>query len=330
MTVLVQSADYVKLGVDNAVTVASPLSISNIQTVTGSDCLVASSFTCGQIFEVTFDAKCPEDGSGEVDLSGTHKFSFSPQCQTVGGEVDAACTTFLTTLSADNKVVLDVDSSFSDNCAIQLWDVEFTGSLVFYKDAALTEEADGSEPFVIGQDTIYGKVTVDTLSDSDGAQYDFLEVEIENVFVCTVDPDDEDDIALDASSGVGGCLSSYIDADGPYKVYGDGAVVDYEGTVYTPSADEAAFSFLTFDTPRDTIQVHVQLLISMVDASGRRRTRRMLLEDDVGNAFESYIGSAAVHNVDVNTDGIEVEDGAVGQSVGFVSVFFGFVAWIIW
>jgi hypothetical protein len=153
--------------------------------------------------------------------------------------------------------------------------------------------------------------------------------EIESVFVCTVDPDNEDDIALDASSVTGGCLSQYIDADGPYHVIGNGAVADYEGTVYAPSGNEASFSFLTFDTPRETIQVHVQLLISMVDASGRRRTRRMLLEDDVGNAFESYIGSAAVHNVDVNTDGIPEEDGAVGQSVVFVSAFFGLIAWIM-
>jgi len=182
---------------------------------------------------------------------------------------------------------------------------------------------------VIGQDTIYGKVTVDTLSDPDGTRYNFVEVKIENVLVCTVDPDDEDDIALNSSSGTGGCLSQYIDTDGPYNVIGSGAVDDYQGIVYDPSANEATFSFLTFDTPRETIQVHVQLLISMVDASGRRRTRRMLLEDDVGNAFESYIGSAAVHNVDVNTDGIPVEDGAVGQSVVFVSAFFGLIAWIM-
>jgi len=329
VTVLVQSADYVKIGTDNAVTVIeSPLTISDIGTVTGSGCLVASSFTCGQIFELTVNASCPADGSGAVDLSGTHKLSFSPECQTVDGVADAACTTFLSTLT-NNKVVLDVDSSFSDNCNVQLWNVEFSGSLAFYKDEALTVEADGAAPFVIGQDTIYGKVTVDTQSDSSGAIYEFVDVEIESVFVCTVDPDNEADIALDASSGTGGCLSQYIDADGPYNVIGSGAVADYEGTVYDPSGNEATFSFLTFDTPRETIQVHVQLLISMVDASGRRRTRRMLLEDDVGNAFESYIGSAAVQNVDVNTDGIEVEDGAVGQSVAFVSAFLGVVAWIM-
>merc|ERR1712242_375274 len=331
VTVLVQSADYVKIGTDNAVTVIeSPLSISNIGTVTGSGCLVASSFTCGQIFELTVDASCPADGEGAVELSGTHKLSFSPECQTVEGVDDAACTTFLSTLT-NNKVVLDVDSSFSDNCAVQLWDVVFTGSMAFYKDDAFTVIADGSDPFVIGQDTIYGKVTVDTQSDSSGAIYDFVDVEIENVFVCTVDPDNEADIALDASSGTGGCLSQYIDADGPYNVIGNGAVTDYEGTVYAPSGNEATFSFLTFDTPRETIQVHVQLLLSLVDTSGNRRVRRMLLQDDeAGNAFKSYMQSTAVQsNPDVNTDGIEVDDGAVGQSVAFVSAFLGVIAWIM-
>merc|ERR1719361_1598124 len=330
LTVLVQSADYVKLGVDNAVTVDSPLSISNIQTETGSNCLVAGSFTCGQIFELTVDASCPADGTGAVDLSGTHSLSFSPQCQTLDdGSADPACTTYLSTLT-DGKVVLDVDSSFTDNCDVQLWDVVFSGSLAFYKDDAFTVIADGSDPFVIGQDTIYGKVTVDTQSDSSGGIYEFVDVEIENVFVCTVDPDDEADIALDASSGEGGCLSQYIDADGPYNVFGNGAVADYEGTVYAPSGNEASFSFLTFDTPRETIQVHVQLLISMVDASDRRRVRRVLLQaDETGNAFKSYMQSTAVQsNPDQNTDVIEVENGAVGQTVAFVSAFLGIL--IVW
>merc|ERR1712242_440975 len=316
---------------NNAVTVIeSPLTISDIQTVTGTECLVSSSFTCGQIFELTVDASCPADGSGAVDLSGTHKLSFTPECQTVNGVADAACTTFLGTLT-DNKVVLDVASSFSDNCAIQLWDVAFTGSMAFYKDDAFTVIADGSDPFVIGQDTIYGKVTVNTLSDSSGGIYEFVDVEIENVFVCTVDPDNEADIELDASSGTGGCLSSFIDADGPYNVIGSGAVTDYQGTKLTASGNEAAFSFLTFDTPRETIQVHVQLLLSVVDTSGNRRVRRMLLQDDeAGNAFKSYMQSAAVQsNPDVNTDGIEMEDGAVGQSVAFASAFLGFTAWIM-
>merc|ERR1712242_539559 len=194
--------------------------------------------------------------------------------------------------------------------------------------------ADGSDPFVIGQDTIYGKVTVDTQSDSSGAIYEFVDVEIESVFVCTVDPDNAGDIALDASTGTGGCLSSSVDADGPYKVYGDGAVTDYEGTVYAPSGNEATFSFLTFDTPRETIQVHVQLLLSLVDTSGNRRVRRMLLQDDeAGNAFKSYMQSTAVQQAEegmdddanpMSTDGVgAVKGGVVGMVFGFAVLILG-------
>jgi len=59
--------------------------------------------------------------------------------------------------------------------------------------------------------------------------------------------------------------------------------------------------------------------------------RRVLLQDDeTGNAFKSYMQSTAVQSdPDVNTDGIEVEDGAVGQSVAFVSAFLGVTAWIM-
>merc|ERR1719361_1657199 len=285
LTVLTLSADYVKIGTDNAVTVIeSPLTISDIQTNTGSDCLVASSFTCGQIFELTVDASCPADGTGAVDLSGSHKLSFTPECQTLAdGSVDPACTTYLSTLT-DSKVVLDFASSFTDNGAVDLWDVVFTVI------------ADGSDPFVIGQDTIYGKVTVDTQSDSSGAIYDFVDVSIVTVMVCTTA--NADSIALDSSTGEGGCLSSSIDADGPYNVIGSGAVADYEGKVYTPSGSEATFSFLTFDTPRETIMVHVQLLLTVVEEQSGRRRRMLLQTETAGNAFESYIGTASVQQQD--------------------------------
>merc|ERR1712038_2138101 len=112
--------------------------------------------------------------------------------------------------------------------------------------------------------------------------------EVEAVYVCTAE--DSADLSLDSDTGLGGCLSSYIDADGPYKVIGSDAVTDYQGnTTYSVAANEAAFSFLTFDTPRETINVHVQLLVTM-DIDGVTQRRRMLLQSDgEGNAFKSYM-----------------------------------------
>merc|ERR1712228_278299 len=110
-----------------------------------------------------------------------------------------------------------------------------------------TEEVvDGSEPFVIGQDTIYGKVTVDIPDDEDGEMYRFVNVTVETVYVCT--SDDDLSLTLDSDSGIGGCFSSSIDADGPYTVIGTDQEEAYEGnTTYdVAGSNEAAFSFLTF------------------------------------------------------------------------------------
>merc|ERR1719384_426941 len=58
VTVLIQSADYVSMSIDDVAAVTGPLTISDVETVT-ADCLVASSFTCGQIFTAKIDASCP-------------------------------------------------------------------------------------------------------------------------------------------------------------------------------------------------------------------------------------------------------------------------------
>jgi len=284
--------------------------------------LVASSFTCGQIFTATIPARCPDDAAATdtVDLSGNYQFAFTPQCR-AEHEPAEACNVFMSTLDdTAGKVVLDVSASFQDACDLRLFEVTFGGALTFYSDAALSVVADGSVPFVIGQDTIYGKVTVNIPADSAGATYQFVDVSIENVYVCTAA--DGVDLSVDADTGIGGCLSSSIDADGPYKVYGDGAVVEYEGTTIDLSANnEAAFSFLTFDTPRTTIAVHVQLLMTLVDESGsqRRIRRRMLLQDDEANQFRSYIGTAAVQEADSSAQSDPTgTDGTVPFAVGLM------------
>merc|ERR1719445_2255624 len=149
--------------------------------------------------------------------------------------------------------------------------------MAFYLDDAFAVEVDDeSDPFVIGQDTIYGKVAVDIpVDDESGESFAFIDVEIEAVYVCTAE--DTALLSLDSDTGLGGCLSSYIDADGPYKVIGSDAVSALQGnTTYSVAANEAAFSFLTFDTARETINVHVQLLVTM-DIDGQTRRRRMLL-----------------------------------------------------
>lgn len=320
LTMLTQAADYVKFG-DSVTAMASPVTITSVATETGSDCLVASAFTCAQIFKVTIPGQCP--AVDEVDLSGKYQFGFTAECQEVD---DDACDVFMGTLDTDKKVVLDIDASFVDGCDVQLFDVSFGANLTFYTDEALTVEADGSVPFVIGQDTIYGKVTVGIPDDE---AFDFLAVSIQNVYVCTA----ADTLAVDSSAGTGGCFSSNIDADGPYTVIGTGADAQYQGsTDFTVDAnDEAAFSFLTFATARETINVHVQVLITMTTDQGTTR-RRMLLQStagDEGNAFRSFIGSATVQEAATTADPVET-DGASLVSVAYalMTMMIVSIAWI--
>merc|ERR1719189_253217 len=340
VTVLIQSADYVMLSVSDVAAVSAPsgVSVSDIGAV-NDGCLSASSFTCGQIFTMQIDASCSDDGA--VDLSGLYQFAFSPQCRFLddGTTTDPVCDTFMTTLDESaGKVALEVDASFVDQCDVDLFEITFDGEMAFFVDEQFAVAVDGdSDPFVIGQDVIYGKVTVNF----DGAAAAIANVEgvsVETVFVCTA----ATELTMDSPDGVdglGGCLSTDVDADALYNVIGEGAVPEYEGTTYdATAANEATFSFLTFDTPRDTIYVHVQVLLTMTTESGGRRRRRMLLQsgggdgDDEANQFRSYVGTASVEAADDDDDdsrdGVDGTDGGDGYSVGFVPAMIVFTAWI--
>merc|ERR1711892_1121362 len=224
---------------------------------------------------------------------------------------------------------MGVDSVFVDDCDVNLFDVTFEGELEFYSDADFAlPVTTASDPFVIGQETIYGKVTVDIPSDSNDVQYDFVDVSIETIVVCTVNPDG-DELSVDADTGTGGCFSSSIDADGPYYVIGSGADDKYEGATYDASGNEATFSFLTFDTPRTTIYVHVVLLLTMDTESGVER-RRMLLQTSTegqGNRFQSYVETASMQEAETTTGPVGT-DGAAALCVGFVPALFVFIAGI--
>jgi len=252
-------------------------------------------------------------------LSGTYQFGFDPQCR----NNDAACVAFEDELG-NNDMVLEVESDFTDDCESDLFTVSFVGDLQFYEDAEFTTlQTAASDPYVIGQDTIYGKVTVDIPADPQGETYTFVGISIETVVVCTA----ADTLDVDANDGTGGCFSSSIDDDGPYYVIGSGANDAYQGETGDVSGNEATFSFLTFDTARTTIYVHVQLLLTMETAGTTRRRRMMLQTSSTGDAFRSYIGTAAVQDAET-TEGPEGTDGAAALSVGFVPALFVFMAGI--
>jgi len=326
VTMLIQSADFVKM--NDVAAVTGPHPISGIETVAG-DCLSASSFTCGQIFTAKIDAEC--SGDGNVDLSGSYNFAFTPECRDSDGDGEAQpeCQVFMTTLDESaGKVALAVDADFVDPCDIDLFTVDFTGSLTFYEDDQFTEAVDeNSDPFVIGQDTIYGEVAVD-IDVPSFPDLQFEDVAIQTVYVCTADPGKA--LSMESpvgSDGVGGCLSTDVDADALYTVIGNAAIPEYEGATIDETASNAArFSFLTFATGRETIYVHVQALLT-VNIDGRRRRMRVLLQDD-GNAnqFRSYVGTASVVEGEDSVDEPSVVDGSARSAVNLVVVIMVFAA----
>jgi len=166
-----------------------------------------------------------------------------------------------------------------------------------------------------------------------GTQLQLSGVTIEKVMVCTA-PSDAD-LSVDSVTGLGGCLSANIDADGPYNVIGAGAVGDYQGTTIDATAvNEARFSFLTFDTPRTDIHIHVQALLDVTFATGptpRRRVRMLLQtaaeEEGEANQFRSFVGTASVaEGEEISVDDEGVTDGGDRCSVGFVVAMMLFAA----
>lgn len=316
MRVLVQSADFIELEASSVVT--GPVAVTVVAEETDG-CLVESSFICAQVFTVTIpsDINCTLIRTSEIiDFSGTFQIAFTPKCR---DNVDAAaCNAFLEDLDESGDVVLDVDWNFVDEtCGVDLFEVDFGANLEFYGDDQFSEAVEDDNAYVVDQDTIYGQVELD-LPATD-AFYDLVDVEIENVFVCTAEVGWDLSATLDALGGLGGCLHSEVVSY--YTVIGSGANAEFEGSTDYQVAEEniARFSFsadkMAFDTERTSIDVHVQLLLTLQTDSGRRLQRRMLLEDGDAdsNQIRHFMGSTTVEKR--AEEGLTAEE-MVGISIG--------------
>ena len=210
---------------------------------------------------------------------------------------------------------MDVTSSFVDEtCVPELYQVEFTGETIFYDDDAFLQvhnPANGD--YLIGQDQIYVEVTANFPDDPLGNQYDVFGIILDNVFVCTAPASADLNNNLNQQSGQGGCLSSLIDADGPYNIIiNTVANAQYfaENIAGDGSTPYVRFSFLTFDTARTTIYVHTQL--TLVYNNGVRRrlevvSSRRLLQDntliDSSTQIRHFIDSTQIGNTLIIVDG---------------------------
>jgi len=320
MRILTQSADFISLA--QGVVVSNPMAMTGsaigIEEET-SGCLVSSSSVCAQIFVVTIpsDIDCAASASGDdvVDLSGLFRIGFSPQCN----DQNAMCSAFVDGLGDSGAVLLDLDWIFVDRtCGVNLFDAAFDVDLAFFKDDGFSVAVDGGA-FIVDQDTIYGQVEVTWPSDDE--MYDLLAVSIANVFVCTAADDVDLSSSLDANGGSGGCLSSNVDPDGLYTVIGSGADAQFGGDTehQSSSANTARFSFAAFETARTTINVHVEILLTLQTPSGQQR-RRMLLEDIASNQIRHSLRSAIVARSEEEAGRFGV-DAVIGSAIGGAAIF---------
>ena len=252
MSVLTLSADYLSFA-SEGVMVDSPMSVSGITiNETTSGCFVNHAFVCGQIFEVTmpFDVDCTAIDDGEVipiDFSGEYEMAFNPECRELDdGEPGAQCTAFFEDQGTE-PVAVGFEWEFVDqrcvDSGVNLFDTDFAVDLSFYGNDSFAVPVAADYLFDIERDEIYGEAVVSIEAADDSVLFDVVTVSVENVFVCTSDYSDLM-ATLDSSSGVGGCLSSYVDDDGAYLVVGSGADPIYNGMVY--DAPTARFSFTAF------------------------------------------------------------------------------------
>jgi len=303
ISVLTQSAEYIEL--TNPSLLASPFgsgvdSADISITQQTSTCLVASSFTCGQIFDITVSASlidCPP-----ASFVGEYIMGFTVDCPS-GEEV---CNTFIDD-NGGSAIALAVNSHFVDNhCEPQVYAVAFDGQMEFYDDAEFSQ-AHIDDNYVIGQDTIYVQVQVDFADAATGDNLDIFALDIDNVFVCTADETLADDLFsnLDQQSGSGGCLSSHIDPDGPYNIISNAVQNSlYEAQVI--SADTAAsnivrFAFKTFDIGRTTMFVHAQITLTLQDGVRRRlqvSAQQSSATDEPSNQIRHFIDAVSLLDAD--------------------------------
>eukprot|EP01084_Bolivina_argentea_P213443 362505_1 len=264
ISVLTQSADYIQLINPNII--SSPLNGTTITSV-ASSCLVASSYTCGQIFTVRVDESqinCPP-----ADLSGDYTLQFEVSCPSN----EEACNTFID----DNGgpiIALQVTSNFIDTtCEPELYNIIFDGNIEFYDDPEFNTLHDDSSSYVIGQDTVYVQVEVNFPDDGTDNNFNIFGVVIDNVYVCTADNDIDLTVNVDQQNGTGACLSSNIDPDGPYDIITNGlANSNYMAQIISSTGDSniVQFSFLTFDVGRTVMYAHVQLTLILQNGNRRR------------------------------------------------------------
>eukprot|EP01084_Bolivina_argentea_P213438 362498_1 len=269
LPIVVRSPQYIELDLPQVLTTPFGVIGTSIQQITDS-CILEGSYLCRQFFTIKIQSEvinCPP-----ADFSGTYNMQFDVSCPSN----EDVCDTFIDD-NDGSTVVLEVISNFIDEtCEPELYEIIFNGQMIFYDDeqfSIIHNDQNGENNYVIGQDIIYIQVETNIPDDGSGDNFRIFGVEINNVFVCTVDDNTDINSNLDQQNGNGGCLSSNIDPDGPYDIITNGlANSNYMAQIISSTGDSniVQFSFLTFDVGRTVMYAHVQLTLILQNGNRRR------------------------------------------------------------
>ena len=286
--------------------------VPDIAVTNDEGCLDNKNFICSQLWEIRADdVDCHGNDKG-IDFSGDYTLQFVPECR--DGVYATYCDNWLANHSdiADG-VNLVASLTWQDLvCDPQIFTVQFEASMNFYMNVNYTNINDGSELYEVGEDSIY--VEIDTSFPTDS--FDVFDTDLLNVWICTFDPLEGPSMPIEETTLSGGCFSDNRDGgntsiDNPYfyHIWAGYSGSEQEGfTLIGHPLDDAGdeiqnilrFSFIVPNKiARDTLYIHAQVEVSLVESS---RRRRVLLSSATANQMEHFLGHIEVGQDSTNHD----------------------------
>lgn len=295
LIVLTESADFLMLDSPNLLT--SPtlnpntINFNLLNSSLNEGCLTASSNICSQLWEIyANDVQCPP-----TNFSGLYGLEFTTTCNPDANYTNNTelCTAYIDEYGAE--VVLTAPLEWTDMvCDPEIFIVQFDGEMKFYNSSSYEYEMGAGDQYSFG-DRAYVEITINTPPDS---TFDLIQTSLENVWVCTTNPDNEPLTVDSQNLGSGGCLSagSIIDAGFPWHIVVSGVENDLTAggdvELYEPfSNGTIQFSFfIDSSISRVNLYVQAQLNLELVEETtttlppgGRRRA---LLQVDNANTAD--------------------------------------------
>ena len=215
--------------------------------------------------------------------------------------------------SNNDFIDLSFNIQYEDNmCDTEIYLVQFDGSMNFYTDSQYQILQTNDGLYEIGIDIIYIELIINFENDA----LNIINTELINVWLCTID-EDEEIIQVSQTGNSGGCyLTTNIDNNQPYHIIENSEIRDdYLSELETKEYDTTISNTLRFsfkvpkDLFRDKLYIHTQILINLINNNnGRRMQRRLILsnkEQELNNnqdQLRHFIKSADIGNNNIKDD----------------------------